>query len=103
MDALLAFVRESTELGPLRAPLVAKVEQAQGALGEAEASCASGGRAAARRALERLVRKMLIVRARTRTLRARKTIPPALAARIGDDARDLAASARLLQGSLDCP
>ena len=103
VDALLALVRASTELGPLRPTFVSKIGQAQAELAGASASCAAGGRTTARRALERLARRMLIVRSRTRTLRARKTIPPALAARIGDDARDIAAESRAMQGGLECP
>jgi hypothetical protein len=83
--------------------LVAKIDQARAALADAESSCASGARAAARRSLEQLARRMVMVRSRTRTLRARKTAPPPLAARIGDEARDIAAAARELEGLLQCP
>jgi len=45
---------------------------------------------------------MLLLWARTRTLRARKTIPRPLAELIGDEAQDIAADARALRSSLDC-
>jgi hypothetical protein len=46
---------------------------------------------------------MVLVRARTRTLRARRTIPRPLAERIANAARGIAADARALGGALDCP
>jgi len=46
---------------------------------------------------------MVVLRARTRTLRARKTIPRPLAQRIGEQASDIAADARALRAQLDCP
>lgn len=103
VDALLALVQASTELGPLQATFVAKLEQARATLADGVESCAGGERTLARRALDRLARQMVLVRARTRTLRARKTIPRPLAELIGDEARGIAADARALRSALVCP
>jgi hypothetical protein len=95
-------VRSSSDLGPLQATFVARLVQAQATLAEGAESCAGGRQAPARKALDRLGRQMLLLRARTRTLRARKTIPRPLAELIGDEARGIAADARALRSSLDC-
>jgi hypothetical protein len=60
-------------------------------------------RTLARHALERLEQQMMRVWARTRTLRARRTVPKSLAEAIGDAAQDVAVDARTLRGSLECP
>jgi hypothetical protein len=84
------------------ATFVARLEQARATLAEGAESCAGGRPALARQALDRLGRQMLLLRARTRTLRARKTIPRSLAELIGDEARGIAADVRALRSSLDC-
>lgn len=82
---------------------MARVEQAQATLDQGAQLCAGGRRASAREALDRLGQQMLLVRARTRTPRARKTIPRPLAQLIADQASDIAADARALRAQLQCP
>jgi hypothetical protein len=103
VDALLGLVRSSSDLGSLQAGFTARLEQARATVTDGAAACTDGQSAAARRALDRLGRQMLLVRARTRTLRARKTIPRALAAAIADEARGIASGARALRAALQCP
>jgi len=96
------LVDGASDFGPLQSSFVARVERAQSTLADGVEACAAGRRAEARDALGRLERQMMLFRARTRTLRARKTIPRPLAQEIGDAARDIAADADALQGSLAC-
>jgi hypothetical protein len=96
-------VRTSTVLGSLQAGFVARFERARQTIAEAGDDCAAGQRTPARYALDRLERQMILIRARTRTHRARKIIPPALAAAIADGARGIGADADTLGATLTCP
>jgi hypothetical protein len=96
-------VRASTVLGPLQPGFVARLERAQQIVADGAAQCAAGQRTPAREALDRIERQLLVIRARTRTHRARKIIPPALAAAIANGARSIAEDADSLRGSLTCP
>jgi hypothetical protein len=95
-------VRASSDLGSLQASFVTRLERAQATVVGGVESCDGGRRALARHALDQLERQMLLLRARTRTLRARRTIPPPLAGLIGDEARRIAADARALRSALVC-
>jgi hypothetical protein len=102
IDALLELVRASSVLGPLQSGFVTRFERAQQVVADGAERCAAGQRAPARLALARLERQMLVVRARTRTHRARKIIPAPLAAQIADGARSIGADADSLSNVLTC-
>jgi hypothetical protein len=103
VEALLAFVRASGALGSLQPLFVLRLERAQATVTSGAELCAEGRHTLARYALGRLDQQMMRVRARTRTLRARRTIPKPLAEAIGDAAQSVAVDARTLRGSLECP
>jgi hypothetical protein len=103
IDSLLELVRASSVLGPLQSGFVTRFERAQQVVADGAEQCAAGQRAAARLALARLERQMLVIRARTRTHRARKIIPASLAAEITDGARRIGADADSLGDALTCP
>jgi hypothetical protein len=103
IDALLELVRASSVMGPLQSGFVTRFERAEEVVADGAEQCAAGQRAPARLALARLERQMLVVRARTRTHRARKIIPASLAAEIADGARSIAADADSLSDALTCP
>ena len=103
VDALLDLVRASSTLGPLQSGFVTRCERAQQIVGDGAEECAAGQRTPAREALGRLERQMLLIRARTRTHRARKIIPAPLAALIADGARSIGVDADALRGTLTCP
>jgi hypothetical protein len=96
-------VRASSVLGPLQSGFVTRFERAQEMVADGAKQCAAGQRASARLALARLERQMVVVRARTRTHRARKIIPASLAAAIADGARSIGTDAGSLGGALACP
>jgi hypothetical protein len=102
-DGLLELVRGASVLGPLQSGFVTRLERAQQMVTDAADQCDAGQLPLARQALDRLERQMLVVRARTRTHRARKIIPPALATAIADGARSIGADADSLRGALTCP
>jgi hypothetical protein len=103
IDALLELVRDSSVLGPLQPGFVTRFERAQQTVADGAEQCDAGQRTLARQALDHVARQMLVIRARTRTHRARKIIPPALAAAIADGARSVGADAESLRGTLNCP
>ena len=90
-------------LGPLQSGFITRFERAQQMVDDGAEQCAAGQRAAARLALARLERQMVVVRARTRTHRARKMIPAPLAAEIANGARSVGADADSLSDALTCP
>jgi hypothetical protein len=96
-------VRAARVLGSLQSGFVTRFERAQQIVADGAEQCDAGQRTLARQALDRLDRQMLVVRARTRTHRARKIMPPALAAAIADGARSIGADAESLGGALTCP
>jgi hypothetical protein len=103
IDALLELVRDASVLGPLQPGFVTRFERAQQMVADGAEQCDAGQLPLARQALDRVERQMLVVRARTRTHRARKIIPPALAAVIADGARSIGADADSLGRALTCP
>jgi len=96
-------VRASSVLGPLQPGFITRFERAQQIVADGAEQCGAGQRTLARQALDRLDRQMLVVRARARTHRARKIIPPALAAAITDGARSVGTDADSLRDALTCP
>jgi hypothetical protein len=103
IDALLELVRVSSVLGPLESGFVTRFERAQQMVADGAEQCGAGQLTLARQALDRVERQMLVIRARTRTHRARKIIPRDLAAAIADGARSIGADAESLGGALTCP
>jgi hypothetical protein len=103
IDPLLELVRASSVLGPLQSGFVTRFERAQQMVADGAEQCAAGQRAPARLALARLERQMLVIRARTRTHRARKTVPASLAAEIANGARSVGVEAESLADALTCP
>jgi hypothetical protein len=103
IGSMLDLVRASAVLGPLQPGFVARFERAQQTVADGAAQCAAGQRAPAREALDRVDRQMLLIRARTRTHRARKIIPPALAVTIANGAQSIGADADSLRRDVTCP
>jgi hypothetical protein len=103
IDALLELVRISSVLGPLQSGFVTRFERAQQMVADGAEQCDAGQLTLARQALDRVERQMLVIRARTRTHRARKIIPRALAEAIADGARSIGADADSLGRALTCP
>lgn len=103
IDALLELVRATGVLGPLQPGFVTRFERARRSVADGAAQCGAGQRTLARQALDRVDRQMLVIRARTRTHRARRIIPPALAAAIADGTRGVGADAVSLRDALTCP
>jgi hypothetical protein len=103
IDALLELVRDSSVLGPLQPGFVTRFERAQQLVADGAEQCGAGQRTLARQALDRVDRQMLVVRARTRTHRARKIIPPASGR--GDRGRraEHRRGCRLAAHALTCP
>jgi hypothetical protein len=100
---LLALVRASDDLGPIRQVLIARLDTASAAAADAVSDCAAGQRSGARGALARVDRQMHAIRSRLRTRRARKVVPPHLASEIGDTVRAISTDVRALRGSIACP
>jgi hypothetical protein len=100
---LLELVRASSTLGPLQPAFVARFERAQQIVADGADRCAAGQQAQARQGLHRVERQIFLIRARTRTLRARRIIPAPLAAVIAEGARSIGADADSLRGALTCP
>ncbi len=103
VEALLAFVRTASGLGPLQQGFVSRLEKAREAGADTADACAAAKLKQARNGLKRLDRRLLITRSRTRTNRARKVVPPALAATIADEAVAIRTDVRALRAALTCP
>jgi hypothetical protein len=103
VDDLLAFVRAASALGPYQRSVIARLETAREAATSAAQACAARQRGDARDALKRVDRQMIVLRARLRTKRARRIVPPDLAGAVGDAARDIDADVRVLRGTIVCP
>jgi hypothetical protein len=102
VDRLLAFVGAASDLGPYQGVFLARLETAREAVADGAAACAGGATGEARSALARVDRQLIAIRWRLRTRRARKLIPPDVAAELARAARGVSADLRVLRRSLDC-
>jgi hypothetical protein len=103
LDALLAQVSASTDLGALQRKLRPQLERASTRTTQAQASCAEPNRKQAKKALVKLLKNVAQIGRILRSREARRAIPPAVREELLGAVSSMQADAKTLKGAVNCP